>query len=105
MLTQWNEINFVNNKKKYFYVHLSTVDTPVEANTTNMDVASNPPSKTDPSKKFNFSSDIIVIDSDLDSEHSSFTEKTVPPPNTKTVPETPPSDDDQSNDTELNSGN
>ena len=69
--------------------------------------------KTEPSKKFNLSSDIIVIDSDsedsivnfLPETPSSSTEKTITPPNTENVPETPPSDDDQNNDTELNSGN
>ena len=106
----------------------------MESNTTNMDVASNPPNhpsdishisetqitpiytskiKTEPSNKFNFSSDIIVIDSDLEDSivnllpetPSSSTEKTITPPNTENVAETPPSDDDQNNDTELNSGN
>ena len=106
----------------------------MESNTTNMDVASNPPNhpsdishisetqmtpidtskiKTEPSNKFNLSSDIIVIDSDFEDSianllpetPSSSTEKTITPPNTENVAETPPSDDDQNNDTELNSGN
>ena len=106
----------------------------MESNTTNMDVASNPPNhpsdishiletqitpidtskiKTEPSNKFNLSSDIIVIDSDsedsivnlLPETPSSSTEKTITPPYTENVAETPPSDDDQNNDTELNSGN
>ena len=103
----------------------------MESNTTNMDVASNPPIhpsdisetqmsptdtskiKTEPSNKFNLSSDIIVIDSDsedsivnlLPETPSSSTEKTITPPNTENVPETPPPDDDQNNETELNSGN
>ena len=95
------------------------------ANTANMDVPSNPPSdishisetqmtlietskiKTEPSKKLNVSCDIIVIDSDSDSndfivnlipETPSSTEKANPPPNAQSVPETPPSDDEQNND-------
>ena len=114
--------------KKFFYVYLATVDsTPMESNTTNMHVASNHPSdisrisetqmtpidtskiKTEPSKKFNLSYDIIVIDSDSEDSILNFlpetpsfsTEKTITPPNTENVPETPPSDDDQNNDTEL----
>ena len=106
----------------------------MESNATNMDVASNPPNhpsdishisetqmtpidtskiKTKPSKKFNLSSDIIVIDSNsedsivnfLPETPSSTTEKAITPPNTENVPEASPSDDDQNNDTELNSGN
>ena len=103
----------------------------MESNTTNMDVASNPPNdishisetqmtpidtykiKTEPSNKFNLSSDIIVTDSDsedsivnfLPETPSSLTEKTITPPNTENVAETPPSDDDQNSDTELDSGN
>ena len=69
--------------------------------------------KTESSKKFNLSSDIIVIDSDsedsilnfLPETPSSSTEKAITLPNTENVPETPPSDDDQNNDTELASGN
>ena len=92
----------------------------MESNTTNMDVASNPPNhpsdishisetqmtpidtskiKTEPSNKFNLSSDIIVIDSDsedsivnlLPETPSSSTEKTITPSNTENVAETPPS--------------
>ena len=90
------------------------------ANTANMDVHSNPPSdishisesqmtpietskiKTEPSKKLNVSCGIIVIDSDsivnLIPETPSSTEKAIPPPNAQSVPETPPSDDEQNND-------
>ena len=49
----------------------------MESNTTNMDVASNPPNHP----------------SDIKNSHISETQMT------------PPSDDDQNNDTELNSGN
>ena len=106
----------------------------MESNTTNMDVTSNPPNhpsdishisetqmtpidtskiETEPSNKFNLSSDIIVIDSDsedsilnfLPETPSSSIEKAITPPNTENVPETPPSDDDQNNATELDSGN
>ena len=51
------------------------------------------------------SCDIIVIDYDsndsivnLIPETPSSTEKAIPPPNTQSVPETPPSDDEQNND-------
>ena len=92
------------------------------ANTANMDVPSNPPGdishisetqmtpietskiKTEPSKKLNVSCDIIVTDSNSDSNDSivnvipetpSSTEKAILPPNAQSVPETPPSDDEQ----------
>ena len=95
------------------------------ANTANMDVPSNPPSdilyisetqmtpietskiKTEPSKNLNVSCDIIVIDSDSDSNDSivnlipetpSSTEKANLPPYAQSVPETPPTDDEQNND-------
>ena len=106
----------------------------MESNTTNMDVASNPPNhpsyishisetqmtpidtskiKTEPSEKFNLSSDIIVIDSDsedsianfLPETPSSSTEKAITPLNTENVSKTSPCDDNQNNDTELDSGN
>ena len=63
--------------------------------------------KTEPSKKLNVSHDIIVIDSDSDSNDSIVnlipqtpfsTEKANPPPNAQSVPETSPSDDEQNND-------
>ena len=95
------------------------------ANTANMDVPSNPPSdilhisethmtpietskiKTEPSEKLNVSCDIIVINSDSNSNDSivnlipetpSSTEKAIPPPNAQSVLETPPSDDEQNDD-------
>lgn len=85
----------------YFYLYLSTVDCPVDGR-DHMEM----PIKTEPSAcpKLNISSDIIVINSDSDSDSvSEHSEKSVPPSNTKTIPETPT--DDQSNDTELDSGN
>ena len=85
-----------------------------------MDVPSNPPSdisktqmlpidtskiKTEPREKLTVSCDIIVIDSDsndsivnLIPETPSSTEKPIPPPNGQSVPKTPPSDDEQNND-------
>ena len=90
-----------------------------------MDVPSNPPSdishisetkmtpietskiKTEPREKLSVSCDIIVTDSDSDSNDSivnlipetpSSTEKAIPPPNAQSVPETSPSDDEQNND-------
>ena len=100
------------------------------ANTTNMDVPSNPPSdishisetqmtpidtskiKTEPSKKLNVSCDIIVIDYHSEDsilnfipEAPSSTEKAIPPPNTESVEETPSSDDEQNNEGQPDSGN
>ena len=53
--------------------------------------------KTEPREKLNVSCDVIVIDSDsndsivnLISETPSSTEKSIPPPNEQSVPETPP---------------